>query len=75
MINVTFKLARAEKSAYGVMVGLRDDDPSVLGGMEWWLADRPHPDQPAGCVTINHWCSGSYRWLDAAALEQALVEQ
>lgn len=75
MINVTFRLARAKKTVSGVVVGLRGDDPDVLDGLEWQLADQPHPDQPVGCVTIWHWCSGSYRWLDAAALDQAMVEQ
>lgn len=75
MINVTSQLARAKKTASGVVVGLRGDDPAVLDGMEWRLADQPHPAQPAGCVTIWHWCSGSYRWLDAVALDQAQAEQ
>ena len=73
MINVTFNFLSAKKSANRIHVGLRGDDPTVLDGMEWLVADRPHPDQPAGCVTIWHWCSGSYRWLDKSALDAALA--
>lgn len=67
MINVTYKLAAAKKTASGVCVQLSGDD-----GFEWRLSDTPHPQQPAGCVTLWHWCSGSYRWLDEGAVEKLL---
>lgn len=67
MINVTFKLKSAKKTASGVLVQLAGDD-----GFEWRLADQPHPQQPAGCVTIWHWCSSSYRWIDEGAVDKLL---
>ena len=73
MINVTFKFVKAEKAKIATFVGLRGDDPQVLDGMEWFVPAAPHPDQPEGCVTLQHWCSGSYRWLDKSALDAALA--
>lgn len=70
MINVTFKLKSAKKTASGVLVKLAGDD-----AFEWRLADQPHPLQPAGCVTLWHWCSGSYRWLDEGAVDALLAVQ
>jgi hypothetical protein len=70
MINVTFKFVDAKKIPSAVIVKLDGSDD-----FEWRLADQPHPEQPAGCLTIWHWCSGSYRWVDAAVVDKALQER
>lgn len=70
MIDVTYKLeiARRYKPSNITWVKLKDDVNAE------WIVDTTRPDIPEGLVALQHWCSGSYRWASAEAIEK-LLEQ
>lgn len=70
MIDVTFKLksARYDPANDMAWVTLEGQDE------EEWYVDLDRPGIPEGLVALQHWCSGSYRWASAEAIEK-LLEQ
>ena len=70
MIDVTFKLksARYKDANHTTWVTLEGQEESE------WMVDTQRPGTPEGFVALQHWCSGSYRWASAEAIEK-LLEQ
>lgn len=68
MIDVTFKLKSARRNPTTGKIWI------TLEGQEEgeWFVDFDRPDVPEGFVALQHWCSGSYRWASAEAIEKLL---
>lgn len=62
MIDVTFKFERASLKGSIIWVKLKGDD------FPEWIVDTNRPDIPEGFVALQHWASGSYRWLNKEVL-------
>lgn len=66
-INVTFKL----EGIQGQNVRLNGDDADKPEG-EWFI-DPKHPRNTEQLAVIQHWCSGSYRFIDRSAIDDPSV--
>lgn len=68
MLDVTYKLeaAKTHQPSEITWVKLKGDSGSE------WVVDSERPGVPEGLVALQHWCSGSYRWVSLEALNEIL---